>query len=426
MIFLNTYRLIYSFVRMLFFICFKFLPKPLSDWYSLRKLASHNLNQMVLAFDVQKNSKNSDTGQAIWFHAASGEIEYVKGVIRELKKQSPSQKIVLTYSSVSAERLLFNIKDEIDLILPLPWDDPKNVQSLVELIKPKLLVFAKTDFWPELIYQLEKQKIPMSVVSFTLLGKKRLNALTSWALPKMTKILCADPSTQKTLTEFHLKSEVFGDTRFDQVLFRLENEPRIYLKDHSSCPFFVFASTWPADDQILISCAEELIQKGFKLIWCPHDVGPDRVLELHQKISSLGSISIQKLSEFNSIQIEVTAQVLLIDRIGFLADVFRFSKFAFVGGSFERRVHSVMEPLCAGNMVFVGPFYKNNLEAVELSQLGLVHVVQSAKEFISQLNDLDAPTVTKKQIEILKFCNEKRGAAKKIAQNLLRAVTSPH
>ena len=419
MMFLHFYRFVFTCVKFTFFLFSPILPKALKAWFRLRKQAGQKLDEFAIP-------QNDTFQKSIWFHAASGEIEYVKGIIREIKSTAPQQKIVLTYSSISAERLLFNIQNEIDLILPLTWDDCKSIQKLIRVINPQLLVFAKTDFWPELIHQVEKKKISMSVVSFTLLGRNKLNPLTSWALPKMKMVLCADTATQELLNMYNIKSEVFGDTRFDQVFFRLSNEPRIQLKNPTAQPILVLASTWPADDHVLLSCTPKLIQKGLKIIWCPHDVGSERVNELAQNILKSGSFTVKKLSEFTSDQIELTSQILIVDRIGFLADVYRYSTFAFVGGSFERRVHSVMEPLCAGNMVFVGPHYKNNLEAVEFSKIGLVHVVRNAEEFVSHLSRLEAPTLAKMKNEILKLCNEKRGAAKKIAQNLLRAVTISH
>ncbi|MCC2679353.1 MAG: hypothetical protein K0R29_1929 [Pseudobdellovibrio sp.] len=57
--------------------------------------------------------------------------------------------------------------------------------------------------------------------------------------------------------------------------------------------------------------------------------------------------------------------MLLIDKIGYLADSYRYADFAFVGGSFKDKVHSIMEPLCCGLKVAVGPLYKNSPEGVK-------------------------------------------------------------
>ena len=55
---------------------------------------------------------------------------------------------------------------------------------------------------------------------------------------------------------------------------------------------------------------------------------------------------------------------------------------AFIGGSFRKTVHSVMEALGAGLKTFVGPKHKNNREAIEFQSVrAAVTVVHDAEEF---------------------------------------------
>ncbi len=149
-LFLFLYRallLVAKFVGMFFPFL---IGRTLRDWIQLRRESWETLQKLPVPTTMGsglKDSKNSTSSTTIWFHAASGEVEYAKSVIRELRSQNPTVRIVLTYSSRSAERLLFNIKDQLDLTLPLPWDEPQKVQMLIQKINPNLLLFAKTDFW---------------------------------------------------------------------------------------------------------------------------------------------------------------------------------------------------------------------------------------------------------------------------------------
>ena len=85
-------------------------------------------------------------------------------------------------------------------------------------------------------------------------------------------------------------------------------------------------------------------------------------------------------------------QILILDEIGLLADVYRYSSLAFIGGSFVSKVHSVMEPLCALNPVIVGPFYENNPEAVQFQKLNSVFTVSSTEQFLKTFNELAQST----------------------------------
>ena len=64
---------------------------------------------------------------------------------------------------------------------------------------------------------------------------------------------------------------------------------------------------------------------------------------------------------------------------------------AFVGGSFRRSVHSVMEPLAAGCRTLVGPYHVNNREAVDFQRLSFkntpfVESVKSASELAAAVS----------------------------------------
>ena len=60
--------------------------------------------------------------------------------------------------------------------------------------------------------------------------------------------------------------------------------------------------------------------------------------------------------------------VLIVDQFGILSELYSWSHIAFVGGSFKRQVHSVMEPLTQGCFVLTGPRIKKNREALDFSQ----------------------------------------------------------
>jgi 3-deoxy-D-manno-octulosonic-acid transferase len=55
--------------------------------------------------------------------------------------------------------------------------------------------------------------------------------------------------------------------------------------------------------------------------------------------------------------------------VGLLAELYRYSALAYVGGSFKKRVHNVLEPAAYGNAIVVGPFIQNSFEATEMDRL---------------------------------------------------------
>lgn len=320
------------------------------------------------------NKLNYD--KSIWFHASSGEIEYCKSVIRLLKEQAPEKKIVVTYSSPSAERLFHNIKNEVSEFIPLPWDQSDQINSLINYINPQLLIFSRTDLWPELVQQIHNRHIKMGVISFA----SKVGFYNLAQLKKMSFISCVDENTKILLNKKNVACPITvdGDTRFDQVFYRLSQPSKLQVTTDNK--IFVCGSTWPEDESHLLPCFQKLLNLKYKIILSPHEVEAQNIKRLGDLMKEIGVAS-KRLSELVNHQTDFSFDVLLIDKIGFLPDCYRGAQIAFVGGSFKAKVHSVMEALCCGIPVLTGPYYENSPEAVKY-QGKFVHKVLSSDEVL--------------------------------------------
>jgi 3-deoxy-D-manno-octulosonic-acid transferase len=405
------YRIIYFvFSNILIYLRF-LLPFKLKKWIELRQYK----------LKIESNFFN-----CIWFHAASGEIEYCKAVIRALKKTDPAIKVVVSYSSPSAERLFKNIAEHVDLFFPVPWDKPDDMAYVFSILKPKFLIFSRTDFWPEMIATARKNQVKLGVISFT--ANPNANYLQRLVLSKLLFsfdfISAVDEGTisilKNRLNIKYLSSD--GDTRFDQVFFRLSQESKIQV--FSEKPQIVFGSTWPEDEKVIFEILPELINK-FKIIFSPHEVSEKNISRLEEKLKEkdLKFLRLSQISGFNDnfnsspLSFSFSTDVLLVDRIGYLADFYRYSTLAFVGGSFKSRVHSVMEPLCCGNHVLVGPKIANSPEALRyLNQF--VHV---ASDEISLLQKITALEKSQDKNLILNEMTKNKNASQKVVDLLFHA-----
>lgn len=367
------YRFFYILLKSFLLVLKPVLSEKLKNWLQLR------------GEKIQKINKFKST---YWFHAASGEIEYCKSVIRLLKEQQPECQIVVTYSSPSAEKLFYNISTYVDQFIPLCWDQPGFINELIDYIHPRVLVFSRTDLWPELIYQIKKNKeqtlqsqgihrpqpIKIGIISFNPKINKKFNLLNDlvnkWLLPQL---------------DFISDINQDGDTRFDQVFYRLSQESK--LKIITSNKVFVCGSTWPADENILFSCFQELMSQNIKIVLSPHEVSPNNILRIQRELKQR-KISFQLLSnQASTLEIYLDTNLLLIDKIGYLADAYRYASMAFVGGAYGQKVHSVMEPLCCGLPVITGPHYRNNPEAVKY-QNQYVFATNSPQEILTICNKI--------------------------------------
>ena len=404
-----VYRVLIILLKYLVLILKPLLGNKLKSWIDLRNRHSTS---------VISNQKS------FWFHASSGEIEYVKSVIIELRKRSPSAYIVVTYSSPSAEKLFENIQPFVNEFRPIPWDQPCAVQNVISEIQPQILIFSRTDFWPELIFQAHAKQIPICIVSyFGELGLSR-RLMARWLFKKVARISCVEEKSAQQLRAVlpaSVQITTDGDTRFDQVFWRLSQKSKVHIV--AERPIFIAGSTWAEDEQQLVALFTQLLKKNYQIIWSPHEVGTVNIQRIRDMIKT-SARTCQIFSKQSKNELQFNADFLLVDEIGYLADLYRYADIAFVGGSFKEKVHSVMEPLCCGLPVLVGPFYQNNPEAakyVKQTQPPILYVCQNSHELIHSVQKIETER-SELSAQILNLMESNRYSTQKITDSILNTV----
>lgn len=431
----------FALLDLFFFGVYRYLliPVVLGLLTLLRPLMSGKSGQKVAQMlDERKTPQRPAlVARPIWIHAASGEIEYAKPVIRALKERYPQIPILVTYFSPSAHKLIKSVEG-IDAFVPLPWDHRGQVKRFLEYAQPLVVMFARTDVWPELGFQLRQQKVPTLLFSATLAGNSsRVKGLgkflARFALNCLDQIFCVNAEDEREFKNLGVTTpvQVLGDTRFDQALFRLQNAKPIKseVAPPSGTRVFVIGSSWPQDEEALLGpggTIERLIETSVAIVWAPHEVHDSHLQQLEKKFASRGwdFARYTQISGWGP-----TQKILLIDEVGILPEIYTWGDFAFVGGSFKDRVHSVMEPLAAGLPVLVGPHYENNREALHFalkrlpdSQVTLVSPARDAEELanrataiMTELNKHEVHSVIENEIHKCAGVTEK----------LLRYVPNP-
>ena len=367
----------------------------------------------------------------IWFHCASGEFEYAKPVINALKHHHPEIKILLTYFSPSILESAKKFKN-LDFFCPLPWDQPQALQEFLTHHAPRALLIARTDAWPEMLTQTHEMKIPSLLFSATLAtGSSRMSwiakGFTSWTLNKLNEIHCVSAEDFENFKILGLESitKICGDTRYDQVIDRLKNPKPIkdsLFRHAPSEKIFVAGSTWPEDEDVLLKAVTGV--KNYKFVIVPHEPTASHLASLEQKAQALGV----QTELYSKVEAWGPKTILIVDQIGILAEIYAYASVAFVGGSFRKSVHSVMEPLAAGCMTFVGPKHLNNREALFMKRVSLadsrhpVVEIKSYKDLVKCLKSIEKQDLTVMSQEIKNLIVSRAGEA---TDKILRWL-SPH
>lgn len=307
----------------------------------------------------------------IWIHAASGEIEYARPVLRRLKAEFPDVPIVVTYTSPSARRILRDLAEPAAWG-PLPWEFRSHWAAFFWRWTPRMALFARTDVWPLAARETARRRVPAVLFSATFAAdSSRLRGLaasmTRRTLSYLSRLSVVSQDDLDVLRERGIKGDAHaeGDTRFDQVFHRLAHPKPVRAELKPAGDVLVAGSTWPEDDRVLLDVLPKV--SGLRVLWAPHELGEEKLRGLETRIAAAG----RRCVRYSQAKEWSEGGVLLLDQIGVLAELYAWGRVAFVGGSFKKQVHSVMEPLAAGSAVLVGPHHLNNREALNFRDVAL-------------------------------------------------------
>ena len=350
-------------------IASSFNPKAKS-WKNGRKGWKNKMKQAI-----------SPEDKIIWMHCSSlGEFEQGRPVMEKIKSEFPDHKFAVSFFSPSGYEIRKNYEGA-DYIFYLPLDTPKNAKRLVKLLHPECLILVKYEYWYNLLNRLFKKEIPVIVISAVIKEDNLFfRPIGSWFRKRIATInhfFVQDDDSKNLLESIGIEqATVSGDTRFDRVKEILASEPQLKFveKFKGNSKLIVAGSTWPDDDEILVSFINEKLPDDWKVIFAPHNIHEKEIKSLVEKIQKKTAIYTQ--SDENQIE---NAQILIVNTIGVLTQIYAYSDISYVGGGFTKTgVHNTLEPAVFGVPVIFGPNYENYFEAIDLLE------TEGAVRFIDQ------------------------------------------
>jgi 3-deoxy-D-manno-octulosonic-acid transferase len=320
----------------------------------------------------------------VWMHAPSvGEGLQAKPVLETLRAEHPDWQLAFTFFSPSAERLAKNLP--VDIADYLPVDRHSDVSAVLDALEPTALVFSKLDVWPELTLAAARRGVKLGLISATVApSSSRLRwparqwaAAAYRALDSIGTISEEDGQRLELLGARPEAIAVTGDTRYDSVAERATRldrtrEPlaRLASTDAPDTFTIVAGSTWPSDEAVLLPAFADLLHQlpSARLLLAPHEPNPDHLAGIADRLRHLKLPRPVRLSQLEHAK---PGPVIVVDRVGILADLYALGDTAFVGGGFHRAgLHSVLEPAVFGVPITFGPQWRMSRDAALLLDQG--------------------------------------------------------
>ncbi|MFA6468288.1 MAG: glycosyltransferase N-terminal domain-containing protein [Bacteroidota bacterium] len=378
--------------------------------------------------DLQNNANRLTGASRFWFHASSlGEFEQAKPIIAAIKQRHPTIDIIVTFFSPSGYDNSKNYK-LANLISYIPFDSPSGAKRFIDIVKPNVAVMVRYDIWPNMIYALKRNTIPVVIANATMKSTSLRTAPLVFQFHRslydcFAQILTVSNNDAAAFRAFgttHPLIDAIGDTRFDQVMSRsIDARNRNLLSPSiiNNKKIFVIGQSWAEDDDVIIPVLLKLQHKEDSLltILVPHEPTVEHLEEVESKL--LGKISFIRFSEMNNYHGE---KVILIDSIGVLVALYQYAQVVYIGGSFRQGIHNILEPAVFGVPVIYGPKHTNSQEAVELAKRGGGFVIGNEKNLYRVLRTLLENSAARKKAGSISesFVRDNCGATDRFLQHL--------
>lgn len=321
---------------------------------------------------LQKLKKKS----TVWLHAASvGEVGVALSLLKEMKKVYPHHGFVVSTTTPQGRAIASQARD-VDAAFLAPLDLWWIVRRTVKRIKPRLLLVAETELWPNLLKGVKRNGTPVILFNGRISRRSyrmyRLLRFFFRGVLENFDALCLKSGTDRErmvqLGAPPHAIHVTGDIKFHHIALPTKSEKKRLqgeLRLPKDAPLLIAGSTHEGEEAIIIHIFKQLKVDFPRLILILAPRHLQRISRVEGLLKSQGVRWVRRtmIEEGHRPQ-----EIILLDTVGELAALYGLGTAIFVGGSFCRvGGHNIVEVLAHGKGVIFGPHMENVSEIAQLA-----------------------------------------------------------
>ncbi len=308
----------------------------------------------------------------VWIHAVSvGEALVAARLCQALKDAMPSVKVVISTTTRTGNEMARKNAVRADGIFYYPIDIRSVVRKVLKAVDPSAYVIIETELWPNMLEEASAMGIPVILANGRIsdrsfAGYKKLGFITRKMLSCFSTLCVQTPRDAGKLRELGCgthKIRVTGNIKFDGAISSVK-DPEVEKTERffaSGKKVIVAGSThFPEESGII----DEFVRfsgasRGMKLIIAPRHVERKEAIKVYVESSGLkccffSELSGEKCHEMSS------ADVMIVDTIGHLKDLYSLADVVFIGGSMVKKGgQNPIEAARWGKAIVFGPDMSN-------------------------------------------------------------------
>lgn len=375
-----------KFLNSLFFWLPEFQERKIFELKNEKEMGARSFNEDGISADL------------CFEFSSEGEYQQVASLIDDALQEN--KQVELVFFSSSVEKAIVELYEKYPtqiryLRYPLVRFSPFNrSRSFSRWMTSTKLIMVRYDFFPEfLIWAMQKDhKLSMIWVTFK---KERVKGREiSWFKKQFyqssSNLIFASHADEEKGRSLGLHGKSY-DFRMEQIRRRVEMRAekfkRIFpqyfqllesLHQYPRQKRVIIGNAWPSDLFLLRDLPADI-----QLTIVPHQLTKDILQAFEEGLEELGR-SVTLISDETDFQ---SGDTYLLNKKGILCELYADFGKAYVGGGFEKSIHSLLEPLVAGSdALSCGPLHYRSTEFDVAQDMGRVTEVNTPKEFLQWLH----------------------------------------
>jgi 3-deoxy-D-manno-octulosonic-acid transferase len=363
---------VYSVLIVTFFL----VMSPYLAWQAVRY--RKYIGSLRQRFGYLPISFNLDAEESIWIHAVSvGEVLTARALLPELRERYPRYRLHLSTTTMTGQQIARNSLQYVDEVFYFPFDLRFIVNRTLRLVKPKLFVMMETEIWPNLLRACRQAGVRTALVNGRISSRsypryRLARPFFRRVLANVDRFCMQSEESARRIIDMGADPErvvVTGSLKFDSLDLsgtapgadRGRNRVLRYFRIPPERPVIIAASTLKGEEEPVFEAFQRIRARvpDTLLIIAPRK--PERFDEVEQ-IARRGGWRVGRRSEL-PVDAEPRQDVVVLDTIGELAQLYQVATAVFVGGSLvDQGGHNIIEPAVFGKAIVFGPYMQNFAE----------------------------------------------------------------
>jgi len=323
---------------------------------------------------------NVDGDASIWMHAVSvGEVLAARALAADLKTRYPRLRLFLSTTTIGGQQVARRSLSHVDAVFYFPFDWTFIVRRTLRLVRPRVFVMMETEIWPNLLRECRAQGVQTVMINGRISSRsypryRLVRRFFRRVLDDVDRFCMQSEESARRIVELGAdpsRVTVTGSLKFDSLQLptpgghgRPRDRVLRFFRLSPTRTVIVAGSTMRGEESAVLRAVARIKTTipSALVVLAPRQ--PERFGEAEMIARDAGFVAIRR-SEL-PIDAEPRADVVVLDTIGELAQLYQVATAVFVGGSLaDHGGHNILEPAIFGKPIVFGPHMQNFTEIAD-------------------------------------------------------------